>query len=103
VATPQSGDRTKKDIDTKLVSLCFPKSACRSNHQSPDGNSKNSIATVWSKGDKMDSAISDLALDLGVFALDNEIENERTLVTRFAAPTNSIREEQPVRRHGIRR
>jgi two-component system, chemotaxis family, protein-glutamate methylesterase/glutaminase len=36
----------------------------------------------------------DLALDLGVFALDNEIENERTLVTRSAAPTNSIREEQ---------
>ena len=42
----------------------------------------------------MDSAISDLALDLGVFALDNEIENATTIVTHSAAPTNSIREEQ---------
>jgi hypothetical protein len=45
----------------------------------------------------MDSAISDLALDLGVFALDSEIENGMsgaTLVTQSAAPTNSIREEQ---------
>jgi hypothetical protein len=42
----------------------------------------------------MDSAISDLALDLGVFALDDEIENGKTLVTHSAAPTNSIRQEQ---------
>jgi hypothetical protein len=42
----------------------------------------------------MDSTISDLALDLGVFALDDEIENGKTLVTHSAAPTNSIREEQ---------
>jgi len=42
----------------------------------------------------MDSAISDLALDLGVFASDNEIENGRTIVTHSAVPTNSIREEQ---------
>jgi hypothetical protein len=42
----------------------------------------------------MESAISDLALDLGVFALDNEIENGRTLVTYSAASTNSIREEE---------
>lgn len=42
----------------------------------------------------MDSAISDLALDLGVFALDNEVEDRRTLVTHSAAPTDSIREEQ---------
>ena len=42
----------------------------------------------------MDSAISDLALDLGVFALDNEIENERTIETHSAAPATSIREEQ---------
>jgi len=42
----------------------------------------------------MDSAISDLALDLGVFALDNEIENGKALVTYSAAQTNSIREEQ---------
>jgi hypothetical protein len=46
----------------------------------------------------MDTSISDLALDLGVFALDKEIENARTLVTYSAAPKNSIREEeiQPV-------
>jgi hypothetical protein len=31
------------------------------------------------QGGKMDSAIRDLALDLGVFALDNEIENRRTI------------------------
>ena len=39
----------------------------------------------------MNSAISDLALDLGVFALDNEFENgmsheERTLITHSPAP-----------------
>ena len=42
----------------------------------------------------MDSAINDLALDLGVFALDNEIDNRNTIVTHSAAPTNSVREEQ---------
>ena len=42
----------------------------------------------------MDSAISDLALDLGVFALDDKIENGRTRVTHSAAPTNSACEEQ---------
>ncbi len=42
----------------------------------------------------MESGISDVALDLGVFALDNEIENGRTLVTYSAAPIYSIREEQ---------
>ncbi len=42
----------------------------------------------------MNSVISDLALDLGVFALDNEIENGTMLVTYLAAPTNSIREEE---------
>ena len=39
----------------------------------------------------MNSTISDLALDLGVFALDNEIENgmsyqERTPITHSPAP-----------------
>jgi hypothetical protein len=33
----------------------------------------------------MKTTISDLALDLGVFALDNETENEGTLVTRSTA------------------
>lgn len=41
----------------------------------------------------MDSGISDLALDFGVFALDIEIENGRTLMTHSARPTDSIREE----------
>ena len=42
----------------------------------------------------MTSAISDLAIDLGVFALDNELENGRPIVIHSAAATNSIREEQ---------
>ena len=42
----------------------------------------------------MDSAISDLALDLGVFALDNEIEDRRTPMTDSAAPTDFTYEEQ---------
>ena len=42
----------------------------------------------------METAICDLALDLGVFALDNEVENRRTLVTYSAALTNSIQEEE---------
>ena len=42
----------------------------------------------------MDSAISDLALDLGVFALDNEIETGRLLVARSGAPTKVIRKEK---------
>lgn len=35
----------------------------------------------------MESTIRDLAIDLGVFALDNELENGRTLATHSAAPT----------------
>jgi len=40
----------------------------------------------------MKSTISDLALDLGVFALDNETENGETRETTFAAPPHAIRE-----------
>jgi hypothetical protein len=38
----------------------------------------------------MVSAISDLALDLGVFALDNEIENRRTIVTYSASAHEAL-------------
>jgi hypothetical protein len=42
----------------------------------------------------METAISDLALDLGVFALDNEIENGRKAVVHSATATDFIREER---------
>ena len=38
----------------------------------------------------MDSAIRDLALDLGAFALDNEIENGRTIDPFLSADKSEI-------------
>ena len=38
------------------------------------------------KGVKMISTITDLALDLGQFALDNQLENKRTSLTTFTDP-----------------
>jgi hypothetical protein len=45
----------------------------------------------------MDSTISDLALDLGVFALNSELENGRMLAMNSAESIPSIREEQYIR------
>ena len=43
----------------------------------------------------MASTIRDLALDLGVFALDDELENGGTLVTYSAAPTTKNKTAYP--------
>ena len=41
----------------------------------------------------MHPVITDLALDLGVFALDYEIENARAIEALFASPSNYTRQE----------
>lgn len=50
--------------------------------------SDNFLRHLSSLGEKMDSVISDLALDLGVYALDNEIENSSLLVSH--SPAKSV-------------
>ena len=48
----------------------------------------------------MGTTISDVALDLGAFALDNEIETGRMIVIHFAPPTELNREHKGPRGRG---
>jgi hypothetical protein len=48
----------------------------------------------------MGTTISDVALDLGSFALDNEIETGRMIVIHFAPPTELTREHKGPRGRG---